>query len=170
MKNGVSNQRGFTLTELMTALAILTVLAAIGAGSFMSALPHYRLNATARDLVSDMRLARQQAATENWQYAIRFTSASSYEVIRGDQPQLESSGSWISVIIRSNEEGGTGRRDIRFSLPVRMPVFHPDGLISSWGPGGGSYNTDLPDPVILNNPGGEIKTVTMSRFGRIKIQ
>lgn len=170
MKNGVFDQRGFTLTELMTVLAILTVLAGIGAGSFMSSLPRYRLNATARDLVSDMRLARQQAATENWQYAVRFTSTSSYEVVRGDQPQLQSSGSLISVISRSNEESGIGRREIHWSLPVRMPVFHPDGVISSWDSQSGTFQIALPDPVVLSNPGGEIKTVTLSRFGRIKIQ
>ena len=170
LKHSINNQRGLTLTEMMTVLAILTILATIGVGSFMSSLPRYRLNATARDLVSDMRLARQQAVTENRQYAVRFTSTSSYEVVRGDQPQLQSSGVLTPVIIRSNMESGAGRGEIRFSSPVRMPVFHPDGLISSWDSESGTFQTDLPDSVTLNNSNGLIKTVTLSRVGRIKIQ
>jgi len=77
----LSNQKGFTLTELMVAVSIVVILAAVGVGTFVSSLPRYHLNATARDLVSNMRMARQLAATQNATYSIQFLSTTTYSIL-----------------------------------------------------------------------------------------
>lgn len=164
------NPKGMTLIELLTVLMILAVLFSIGAGTFGPRYSRYQLKTMARDLVSDMRLARQQAASENWQYAVRFISETSYEVVRGDQPLLQSSQSLIPVIVRNRKEDRGGRWDVDWIVPERAPVFQPDGVITSWKPDDGSYSTELPDPIVLTNSQQEEKTVTLSRFGRIKIE
>ena len=163
------DQKGVTLVELMTVLGILVIIAAIGAGSFMHKLPRYRNNAAARDVVSDMRSARQQAATENWQYAFKPTSSSSYQIIRGDQPMLQDSDEHIIVVSRDNYEI-PGRSEINWEVPERVPVFQPDGMITSWNLADSTFSSIAPDSITIKNTHNDQKTVTLTRFGRIKIQ
>lgn len=70
--NYLTNKRGYTLTELMVTLAIVGIVAAMAVPSFMSYLPHLRLNGAARDLISDLRLARSLAVGQNQRYRVVF--------------------------------------------------------------------------------------------------
>ena len=65
----------------MVAVSIVVILAAVGVGTFYNSLPRYRLNAAARDLVSNMRMARQMAATQNITYNIQFLSTTTYSIL-----------------------------------------------------------------------------------------
>lgn len=58
------NQKGYTLTELMVVVAIVGVVAAMAVPTYLSYLPHLRLNAAVRDIVSYIRSARAQAAVK----------------------------------------------------------------------------------------------------------
>ena len=165
----MKNQKGITATEVIIVMAIVTILSGIGLGTYASNLSRYRFNAAARDLVSDMRLARSEAAKDNWQYALRIDTAKSYEVIRGDQPWLQSSVSFTSLVSQDNWQA-EGRSDISWSVPTLMPVFQPDGTITSWNSTTGTISSLPPEPLILQNGQGDIKTINMSRFGRIKLQ
>lgn len=57
----MARDRGFTLVELMIALAVLGVLATVGVPYLLSALPAQRVNAAARHMLADFRLARALA-------------------------------------------------------------------------------------------------------------
>lgn len=70
------HERGFTLVELIIAIAIIGILAAVGIPDFLASLPAYRLRAAARDLVSRMQTARQLAVKNNADAAIVFDPAS----------------------------------------------------------------------------------------------
>jgi len=63
---------GFSLIELMTAIAILAILAAIAIPGYIGWLPNYRLRSGARDLQSTMQLARLRAVKENRNVYISF--------------------------------------------------------------------------------------------------
>jgi prepilin-type N-terminal cleavage/methylation domain-containing protein len=167
--NWVSSQKGLTLTELMVAISIVAILAMVGVASFSNSLPRYRLNATARDLLSDMRMARQLAATENRQYAVQFLTTTSYKVVHGNQPLIQSSTSFPAYTGKDNVKANTG---VSWTMPAMMPLFQPNGLISRWDPSSNIVSAGAPDAIVLTNNAVPVdtKTVVIGTSGRIRIQ
>ena len=164
------NQRGVTLTELMVAVSIVMILAGTGMATFYSQLPHHQLKAAVREFMGDVWLARQQAATENRQYAVKFISPTAYQVVRGDRETLQQSQSFISILTRDYRGTDGGRSYVEFLVPLMAPVFRPDGTISSWDGGQGAFLSRGPDDVFFVNTHNEAKTVSVSRLGRIRVQ
>lgn len=66
------SSRGFTLTELMIAIAVIGILATVGGVSFIRELPHYRLKGDAGTIHRSCMTARTQATSSGRQFAIRF--------------------------------------------------------------------------------------------------
>ena len=62
----------FTLLELMVALVVLGILTAIAIPGFSTWLPKYRLKSAARDIYSNMQLAKMGAIKANADWAIVF--------------------------------------------------------------------------------------------------
>lgn len=73
-KNLRSNQRGFTLPEMVMVLILLTIIAGIAYGAFNRMGVNSELRTAARDIASDFQLARQRAMTENTTLTITFNS------------------------------------------------------------------------------------------------
>ena len=69
MKNSA---KGFTVTELMTALGILAVILIVGIPTLNNWMPTYRLKDAARQIASDMQLARYRAIATNVRHGIYF--------------------------------------------------------------------------------------------------
>ena len=65
-------ERGFSLIELMTTIAILGVVAAIAVPGFLQWLPNYYLKSAARDLRSAFQLARITAIKSGANCTITF--------------------------------------------------------------------------------------------------
>jgi prepilin-type N-terminal cleavage/methylation domain-containing protein len=63
---------GFTLVELMVAIAIIGIMAAIAVPGILSALPGIRLSAAARDLYGVMMKAKGEAAKRNTNCTVVF--------------------------------------------------------------------------------------------------
>lgn len=66
------DSRGVTLAELAMVLAIVGVLMALAAPSFIKHLPGIRLKGDARDVASVLRLARMRAVAERARYGVYF--------------------------------------------------------------------------------------------------
>jgi len=76
---------GFTMIELLVAIVVLAILAAIAIPGFSRLLPNYRLRAAARDVYSNMQLAKMRAVRNNATWAIVFdTGANRYLVCSDD--------------------------------------------------------------------------------------
>ena len=87
----VRRQAGYTIIELLTAVAIFVVLAA-------AALPHidtrrHNIQSTTRQVISDYRWARSRAITGGTHFALKWTGDQSYEIQRlkqsGDEWTLD---------------------------------------------------------------------------------
>jgi prepilin-type N-terminal cleavage/methylation domain-containing protein len=157
-------QKGLTLPEVMVVISIVALLALIGISSFSGSLPLYRLKSSARDLVSNMRMARQQAATENWQYAINFQTPTTYDVVRGDKPIIQNSGAFVTV------KSVTAERDVTWAMPAGMPLFQPNGLISSWDPMSNAVSAVAPDSIVMTDYNADTKTIVIGTSGRIRVE
>lgn len=62
---GLEDEIGFSFVELMVVIAMIGVLSAIAAPSFLRSLPEKRLKAAARNLYADMHRARLRAVREH---------------------------------------------------------------------------------------------------------
>jgi len=56
---------GFTFVQLCVVIALIGILAAIGIPSYLTYLPKYRLKSAARDLYSNLQLAKMAAIKAN---------------------------------------------------------------------------------------------------------
>lgn len=61
----MQKRSGFTVTELIVIIALLSLLTAVAVPNFLSWLPKYRLRSAARDLFSNLQLAKMEAIKTN---------------------------------------------------------------------------------------------------------
>lgn len=67
-------QAGFTMAELIIAIAVIAILAAIAVPNIISWLPNYRLKAVARNVISNFQKAKMEAVKTNKDVIITFTT------------------------------------------------------------------------------------------------
>ena len=75
---------GFTLAELVMAIAVIGILLAIGGTQIMNSLPDMRLKAAARDLYSNMQMARMNAVKNNTIWGLVFDPANNRYFVCSD--------------------------------------------------------------------------------------
>ena len=68
----IKSKAGFTLVELMIAVAIIGIMAAIATPGLIAWLPNYRLKSAARDVYSALQNARLLAVKENTSVRVIF--------------------------------------------------------------------------------------------------
>ncbi len=105
------DERGFTLPEVLTTVAILGILLAIAMSMWNSVIESRRVDSAANQLASDLRLAHTSATNQLTDWRVVYTEDSpDYELrklssVCDDDPGCDESPSTEKIIKRSLPEG-----------------------------------------------------------------
>lgn len=142
MKGQSRADSGFTVLELLVTIGIAMVVMGIAISSFLSWLPTLRLSSAARQVATDLHLARMKAISQNTNFQIAF-NGSSYVVQR-------------CAGTCTNDSGDIALPEGIAVLASGSPLFLPRGTAAS-------------DATITLSNGVESKQVLVSIVGRVKI-
>lgn len=166
----LTNKKGYTLTELMVTVSIIGIVAMIAVPSYLSFVPHLRLNSTVRDLVTDLRLTRSLAVGQNQKYKIVFdVDNDSYEIRR-----TADNGIIKTVEFRgANRDPGQVYSGIdlvsakdKNSTSIQFIEFDFNGTATA----NGLPNMPATITIRRTDANNEAKTVNVERFGRVYAQ
>lgn len=102
MRIRLRDKKGFTMIELLIVIAIIGVIAAIAIPNIISWIPTIRVNSAARDLVSEMQLARMKAVSERNDYVITFDTANNqYKIYDDNDNDFSTAGAEASELLKT---------------------------------------------------------------------
>lgn len=154
MRSIVHSEQGFSLMELIIVMAIMGVLSGSALVSFVSQLPHHRLNGATRGLVSDLRWARQLALAERQPVSVVFDlEKERYQIERSSKPGLPVG--WVRDL--QDRRSGFGEIDLVNSTGGPVISFQPNGITTNW------------TTITLRNSRNEQRQMTVILTGRVKI-
>jgi prepilin-type N-terminal cleavage/methylation domain-containing protein len=150
-----NNSRGITLIELVIAVVIISVIAAMGIPRFSKVVPRLEFKSASRDVVSDLRLARSLAIAQRTQVGLYFNSGQRQYVIFKDLVNLpaltyEVGDSVIRTVTLDQNLSISSCSFTNYTI-----VFKPDGSASSTGGVvvGYSQGSDLANVNVLASTG-----------------
>lgn len=147
-KNLRSNQRGFTLPEMLMVLILITIICGISYAAFNRMGVNSELRTAARDIASDFQLARQRAMAESTPLTITFNPGiHTYTV-----PQL--GGGTLTKTLASYG-GGITINNITTNAAI---VFQPRGTTNS-----------PPGVIVLINSRASTATISINSTGRANV-
>ncbi len=147
----------------MVTVAIIGIAVGIAVPSYLSFVPHLRLNGAARDLMSDLRYARSLAVGQNQKYKMVFDAANeTYKIQRtSDSTEIR------SVDYKDPNQNYSGIRIVsvvdKNSTDITIVEFNFNGTATA-----NLLDTNLPVTItIQRSDGTETKTIKVTRFGRV---
>lgn len=87
----MKRKNGFTLIEILVAIAIIGILAAIGTASFTGLVGRYNVNNQTKTMYTDIMTARAMAATKNRVHFVNL-SANQYAIYDDTNPSPNGDG------------------------------------------------------------------------------
>ena len=143
--DSTNRQKGFTMVEVVIAVVIVGILAAIGIPNLLSYMPKSRLSGATRVVAGDLMATRMQAIKLNHTAYMEHTGDRQYQI------------AYLGVILRSRD----------------LSDDYADVTISDFGSvafnsRGAADTVDSTLPITLTNPSGD-KTIDVNLSGRVKI-
>ncbi len=142
---------GFTILELMVAIGIAMVVLGIAVPSLLTWMPTLRLSSAARQVATDLQVARMKAISQNIKFRVNFVGsipgATSYNVEKDN-----GLGTFIT------ESGPFALPDgITVSALSATSEFQPRGTVNA------------SSTITLKNVNSETKSVQVAAVGRVNI-
>ena len=166
--NAAKGHQGVTLVELLIVIVIILIGIAIAYFGFQSRISHFRLRASAREMLEMMKLAQASAIRSNSNYRIQMIDNVTYQF-----QEFSPTGGWLDSF-----SGSTGRIGQTVNLtngifigqnvcgaapgvfPCTSPQFQFDGTLNP-APGGNQIQV---------SDGNEAFTIDWSIGGSIRVQ
>ncbi|GBD24712.1 hypothetical protein HRbin30_00025 [bacterium HR30] len=148
--------RGYSLIELLTALAVASVVAAIGVPRLSSYAQQYRLSGGANQIAVDVARARMKAIGENVHVRVRFGAQSFGSIGFGSTYQVSTSTD--GVTFTSVGPPSSIAAGVNFYAFPQEVQFNRQGLASA------------PLTLWLYNQSYQWRVVTMNSIGRVTVQ
>ena len=125
---------GMTLVEVMGALVIFGILIAMGVPAFRSYFSTHAVDGSASTLSTNLRLARQKAATEQNNYKVSFDATSqSYTILDDDNGNnVADAGEMVMGPVNIPAELTVTNGPLT-PFPGDSLVFYPNGTASATG-------------------------------------
>lgn len=148
------NHKGFSLIEMLIAVAIIAISAGIVIPVYVSMKPSLWLSGATRQIMGDLMWVRMRAISQNNQFKIFFLDDNHrYQILDDDNNNgiIDNGESTVTKDIQDTYI------DVSFSS-INDPIFHPRGNTSN-----------LPIQITIKNSHGT-KTVSVAITGRVKIE
>jgi type IV fimbrial biogenesis protein FimT len=137
----LTDPRGFSLAEILVAIGIFAILAAIATPQFIAFRPKNRLNGAARQIYSELMWARSKAVNDNSSYVVTFPTNQTMQI----------AGSATKTVNIQTQYS-----DVTLTSTASTITFSSRGT------------TDVAPTITLTNPGGT-KVVTIRITGTASI-
>lgn len=155
-----NKNKGFTLIELMTSVAIISILLALASPSFYAFIKNNKITTSAKNFYADLNYAKSEALKGNGNVVMKAVSGSAY-----------SNGWMIFVDKNGNDTYDTGDRVLRQQDPLAS-----DQVITVGSPNYLSFNsygeinssTTLSFKFCDDRAGATGKTISVNPVGLIK--
>ena len=161
----IKGKSGFTPTEVVVAILLLSILLAVGIPTSSKWLPDIRLKSAVRNLKSDVEMAKLRAIRENASVALVFNTASNtYTVFVDDGGVGGGADNWI--------QDGTEQllKDVTMPQDVNMYEASFTGGVARCRFDGRGLPNVSSGHVYMKNARNNYRGITLSRVGHVQIK
>jgi prepilin-type N-terminal cleavage/methylation domain-containing protein len=98
----MTDRRGFSLVEILVAVSVFSILAAVAVPQFVAFRPKSRLNGAARQIYSELMWARSKAVDENSAFVVTFPTNQTMQIAGSTTKTVNIQSEYSDVTLTSS--------------------------------------------------------------------